>query len=143
MPIPFSKAQQHIAVLWLCGGAFVMVILIVQSIVGDWGASTSDAWGWLLPNIVPTLTLIVGAFVAEVGSATKPSEVSKFLYYLCGGLSGFYLINVLFILCAGNFVPMKPLELMKMSGLWLGPMQGVVSAAIGVFFVKRADAGLT
>ena len=120
-----------------------MVILIVQSTAGDWGASTSDAWGWLLPNIVPTLTLIVGTFVAEVGSAAKATEVSKFLYYLCEGLSAFYLINVLFILCAGNFVPMKPLELMKMSGLWLGPMQGLVSAAIGVFFVKRGSAGAT
>jgi hypothetical protein len=74
-----------------------------------------------------------------VGRAAKPTEVSKFLYYLCGGLSVFYIINVLFILRALNFVQMTPLDLMKMSGLWLGPMQGLVSLSIGVFFVKRGN----
>ena len=33
-----------------------------------------------------------------------------------------------------------PLELMKVSNLWLVPLQGLVSAAIGAFFIKKVAA---
>jgi hypothetical protein len=139
MPISFTKGQQHVAVLWFCGGAVAMVILIAQSIVGTWGAWTSDAWSWLLPTILPTLTLIVATFAAEAGTTAKKTEVNLFPYYLCLALSAFYLACVIVILCAVNLVQTKPLELMKMSSLWLAPLQGLLSAIIGVFFVKRSD----
>jgi hypothetical protein len=40
-------------------------------------------------------------------------------------------------LFAVNFVQIKPVELMKMSSLWLAPLQGLLSGTIGVFFVKQ------
>jgi hypothetical protein len=138
MPISFSKGQQRIAILWFFGGGLAMIILIAQSIAGTWGTWVSDAWSWLLPTILPTLTLIVTTVVVEsTQQRTARTEVNWFAYYLCLGLSAFYLICVVTILIAVNFVQTKPLELMKMSSLWLAPLQGLLSGIIGVFFVKQ------
>jgi multisubunit Na+/H+ antiporter MnhB subunit len=80
-------------------------------------------------------------FSAVVVEATQQrasrTEVNSFAYYLCLGLSAFYLICVVVILFTVNFVQIKPLELMKMSNLWLAPLQGLLSGIIGVFFVKQ------
>jgi hypothetical protein len=35
----------------------------------------------------------------------------------------------------------EPLNLMTQSNLWLGPFQGLVTASIGAFFVKRSGGG--
>jgi hypothetical protein len=138
MPISFSKGQQSVAILWLCGGGLAMVILIAQSIAGTWGTWVSDAWSWLLPTILPTLTLIMSTVVVEATKQrTTNSEVNLFAYYLCLALSAFYLICVLTILITVNFVQIKPLALMKMSSLWLAPLQGLLSGIVGVFFVKQ------
>lgn len=141
MPVSFTKGQQHIALLWFCGGAVAFLILMAQSIAGTWGQWTSDAWSWLLPTILPTLTLMIATFAAEANSAVKKEEVNLFSYWLCLGLSAFYLICVLVIIGAANIVPMKPLDLMKMSSFWLAPLQGLLSGIIGVFFVKGRDSG--
>jgi hypothetical protein len=138
MPITFSKGQQSVAILWFCGGGLAMLILIAQSIAGTWGTWVSDAWSWLLPTILPTLTLIISTVVVEATQQrTSHTEVNSFAYYLCLGLSAFYLLCVVTILITVNFVQIKPLELMKMSSLWLAPLQGLLSGIIGVFFVKQ------
>ncbi len=115
-----------------------MIILIVQSIAGTWGTWVSDAWSWLLPTILPTLTLILSTVVVEaIQQRDSGVQVNLFAYYLCLGLSAFYLICVVSILFAVNFVQIKPLELMKISSLWLAPLQGLLSGIIGVFFVGQ------
>lgn len=138
MSIPFSKGQQNIALLWFCGGGFAMIVLIVQSIAGTWGSWVSDAWSWLLPTILPTLTLILSTVTMEaIQQRASRREVNVFAYRLCLGLSAFYLICVVSLLLAVNFLQIKPLELMKMSSLWLAPLQGLLSGIIGVFFVNQ------
>jgi len=115
-----------------------MLILIAQSIAGTWGTWVSDAWSWLLPTILPTLTLIISTVAVEATQhRASRTEVNSFAYYLCLGLSAFYLLCVVTILITVNFVQIKPLELMKMSSLWLAPLQGLLSGIIGVFFVKQ------
>jgi cytochrome c-type biogenesis protein CcmH/NrfF len=143
MPISFSKGQQSIAILWFIGGGLAMTILIAQSMAKTWGSWVSDAWSWLLPAILPTLTLIISTVVVESTQQRKSrTEVNSFAYYLCIGLSAFYLICVLTVLLSINFVQIKPLDLMKMSSLWLAPLQGLLSGIIGVFFVKQAGSRL-
>jgi hypothetical protein len=138
MPITFSKGQQSVAILWFCGGGLAMLILIAQSIVGTWGTWVTDAWSWLLPTILPTLTLIISTVAVEATQhRMSRTEVNAFAYYLCLGLSAFYLLCVVTILITVNFVQIKPLELMKVSSLWLAPLQGLLSGIIGVFFVKQ------
>jgi hypothetical protein len=132
-----SEGQRKLAVLWLCGGGIVTVVLIIQSISGYYGDKVSDAWSWLLPYVIPILTLILSAVAAD--ATKKPSNVTVdvFAYRSSFWLSVFYLLCLLVSLLVGNLTPSGPLQLMKMSVLWLGPLQGLVGIALGVFFVKR------
>jgi hypothetical protein len=132
-----SDGQRRLAVLWFCGGGIAAVILIIQSIAGYYGDKVSDAWSWLLPYVLPTLTLILSAVVAE--KKTSHITVDLFAYRSSFCLSVFYLLCVDVSLLAGNLTPYGPLQLMKMSGFWLGPLQGLIGIALGVFFVKRKN----
>src|SRR5271166_1744856 len=97
MPISFSKGQQRIAILWFCGGALAMIILIAQSIAGTWGTWVSDAWSWLLPTILPTLTLIVTTVVVE-STQQRAARTEELVCVL--PLSGAF--GVLFNLCGDH-----------------------------------------
>jgi hypothetical protein len=132
-----SDAQRKLAVLWFCGGGIAALILIIQSISGYYADKVSDAWSWLLPYVLPTLTLIVSAVVADAAKKASNITVDLFAYRSSFWLSVFYLLCLYLSLLAGNFTPYGPLQLMKMSVLWLGPLQGLVGIALGVFFVKR------
>jgi hypothetical protein len=132
-----SEGQRRLAVLWFCGGGITTVILIIQSISGYYGDRASDAWSWLLPYVLPTLTLITSAVIADATKKTSNIMVDLFAYHSSFWLSVFYLLCLDVSLLAGNWTPYGPIQLMKMSVLWLGPLQGLIGIALGVFFVKR------
>jgi hypothetical protein len=132
-----SDGQQRLAVLWFCGGGIAALILIIQSVSGYYGDKVSEAWSWFLPYVLPTLTLILSAVVA--GKKESHITIDLFSYRSSFWLSLFYLLCLDFSLLAGNLTPYGPLQLMRMSVLWLGPLQGLIGIALGVFFVKRKN----
>src|SRR5260370_5197894 len=97
-----SEGQRRLAVLWLCGGGIAAVILIIQSIAGYYGDKASDAWSWLLPYVLPTLTLIVSAVFADATKKTSNITVNLFAYRSSVWLSVFYLLCLYVSLLAGN-----------------------------------------
>jgi len=131
------EGQRRLAVLWFFGGGISALILIIQSITGYYGDKVSDAWSWLLPYVLPILTLIVSAVFADATKKTSNITVNLFAYRSSLWLSVFYLLCLDVSLLAGNLTPYGPLQLMKTSVLWLGPLQGLLGIALGVFFVKR------
>jgi hypothetical protein len=131
------EGQRKLAVLWFFGGGISALILIIQSITGYYGDKVSDAWSWLLPYVLPILTLIVSAVFADATKKTSNITVNLFAYRSSLWLSVFYLLCLDVSLLAGNLTPYGPLQLMKTSVLWLGPLQGLLGIALGVFFVKR------
>jgi len=135
-----SEAQQTIAKVWFFGSGVAIIALITQSLFGYWGDKVSDAWSWFLPTILPTLTLIVSSVVADARKQRRSEmQIEQFPYMIALWLSVFYFICVFISVLAGNFTKYAPLELMKISGLWLGPLQGLLSALIALFFVKQSS----
>jgi hypothetical protein len=49
------------------------------------------------------------------------------------------MIAVFSIVLLQPFSVLSPFELMSQSSLWLGPFQGLVSAAMGAFFIKAPE----
>jgi hypothetical protein len=130
-------AQRALAGTWF-GTSFVIVsIVLIQSILGHY-SDPAEAWGWVTTNLVPTLSLMVGILVAEnVGKAEPDRDVDAFLFQLALGLSLFYLLSLLLTLLLSPFAQSLPLALMKQSQqLWIGPIQGLVTASLGAFFVR-------
>lgn len=135
------KAEWRLAVLWLVGGGLLMLVLIGQTYGGLYGERAQDAWSWFLPTIMPTLSLIVGSLAAEyVGEERKPRRLDRRLVYLATALSSVYLllvaVSVLVAALSAHRTP--PVEILQRSNLWLGPVQGLVAASLGVIY-RRAE----
>ncbi len=135
--LPVSFCQHRLAVVWLIGSGLVFALLIAQTVGGKYGTQADKAFGWLLPTVLPTLLLIVGAVASEARRAESMATVDRFAFRMSLGLSAFYLVLVLATSLVQPFSSMTPLELMTTSHLWLGPVQGVVGIALGVFFTSR------
>jgi hypothetical protein len=129
-------AQKRLAVLWLTSGILLFLLLIFQSINGKYGTQSEAAWSWFLPNIMPTLTMIIGVLIIEGRERDHRKSEEPFLFHLAFALSCVYLVVLALTFFAQPLVTMSPLELMRRSNLWLAPIQGLVTTALGAFFVK-------
>jgi cytochrome c-type biogenesis protein CcmH/NrfF len=112
--------------------------MILQTVFGHY-QKPQEAFNWLLPAVLPTLTLIVGVFIADVVGTGGDSETEpdSFTYKLSLGMSIAYLLVVSFTILIEPFSDYDPEGLMKISNLWLSPLQGLVAATVGIFFVKK------
>jgi hypothetical protein len=132
-----------LAGIWFAGAGLLFVILVGQSLFDYYEPRTPEAWGWFLPTVTPTLSLIVGALVAEYRKTPTPGASGAApvagMFRLAAGLSVFYLIVVsASVLLQPVLSETAPLTLMQRSSLWLAPLQGLCVAALGFFFQSRA-----
>lgn len=137
--LKMDVARKRLALVWFISGGFLITLVVVQSLGDKYGTKVGEAWEWLLPTIMPTMSLILGVLVAH-----RPSErqVDRFLYRIALGLSVFYLALVTTTFMAAPFVAnTSTLELMSLSNRWLGPLQGLVAAGLSYFFAKPEVAG--
>ena len=139
---PWNQCKWSLAIAWLCGGGLVFALLVLFSMTNKFGTNTQDAWGWVLTAVMPNLSLIVGVLVSDMSVAApkKIKWVDTAHYRFSLGLSLVYLLAVLLTLLATSmpFVPdsHRGINMLRLSNLWLGPLQGLVSAALGVFYVR-------
>lgn len=114
-----------------------------------------EAWEWFLPIVTPTLSLIlsVWAFSPKEGGTKKKKkkgkkkkikvkeikkkEVSRFMYNLSFYISLVHLTAVSLVILLSPFFSQSQLALMKLSQIWLGAFEGLVSISLGAFFVHR------
>lgn len=134
MGLSMPAAKRRLAKIWLIGAAVVFFVVLAMSVVPDDPDFTSKLWAWFLPTVTPTLSLIVGVLVLDAtGKGRVAREVDPFLLDFAAWLSLFYLALVGATLLLTPFSP----RLLDSSQLWLAPLQGLVSAALGAFFVQR------
>jgi hypothetical protein len=134
--------KKRLLILWLSIAGLLAIILIAQSFGGAFADGvvdhTEEAWRWFLPNVLPTLSLMIGVVMKDlIETKEKEQLIDPFVYHLSFGLSITYLLMLMAsILLSPMFPNSDPLELMKQSSLWLNAMQGLVSLVLGVFFGK-------
>ena len=101
--VPVPDCQKKLGVLWFSVAALLFLFLVIQSILGVYRYRTeagvedltSDAWGWFLPTLMPTLSLIVAVFATDAGSGGSAiPTVDRFFFRMAFGLSVLYLIVV-------------------------------------------------
>jgi hypothetical protein len=135
----WQKSKRRLAVLWFSGAGFIFILMLFQSIFGHYGTNINKAWGWFLPTVMPTLSLVIGVLAMDaLGNGVKILTVDRFFFRLSFILSLTYLVVVSITIIMQPFSPLSTVELMTQSNLWLGPFQGLVSASLGVFFIKGA-----
>ena len=132
-----SVCKKRLAIAWFIGAGMLFFIILVQTLLGRYEDKASEAWSWLLPTIMPTLSLISAVLVMDTyGRRQKPEEIDGFLYKLTLWLSISYISAVLLVIFLQPFSSLSPFALMTQSSLWLGPFQGLVTATMGAFFVQ-------
>ena len=137
MRISWAKSKRCLAALWFTGAGIIFLILLFQTILGRYEENINEAWGWFLPTIMPTLSLVIGVLVMDaVGKGVKIRTVDRFFFRLSFILSLAYLVVVSITIFMQPFSTLSAVELMKQSNLWLGPFQGLVSGSLGAFFIQ-------
>jgi hypothetical protein len=140
MRVPVGYCKRRLATLWFAGAGLIFFIVLVQSLLGRYGDQVNQAWGWLLPTVMPTLSLIVGVLVFDAVQGERTTrQTDRFLFRLTAGLGAGYLAAVLLVIALQPLATVPPLQLMNQANIWLGPFQGLVAATMGAFFVKSAQ----
>ena len=135
-----KRAKRDLFLLWMSGGILLFIVLIAQSYGGHYEPKTREAWGWLLPLILPTLALIIGVVVADAQTGKNQdadeaaANVGPMVYWLGFGLSLFYLLLVALAILVQPMSQSSPMEVLQLSNLWLGPLQGLTAGVLAVFF---------
>ena len=143
MRIPVTDSQKRLVVIWFAGSGFLLALLLLQTIFGQYGSEAREAWGLMLPTFVPTLFLIIGTLIADATGPVGPDQivtVDRFFFRLSEFLSIAYLVTIILIILLSPFSTFSQPELIKLSNLWLAPFQGLVTAALGAFFVSKNKA---
>jgi hypothetical protein len=139
--VPLERVRNRLAFGWLAASALIFVIVVLQSLLGKYGDQVQDAWGWLLPTIMPTLGMIISVLgYTALDPSMLESVVRRSYFRLATGLSVLYLLLVLLTILIQPFAAQtasKSIELMQTSNLWLGPLQGLVASALGALFFSK------
>ncbi len=136
MQVSWEKCKKSLAMVWFSGSGIIFLLLIIQSNTGRYPGFTSEVWEWFLPTIMPTLSLIIGVLVLDASEkSSNIKTIDRFLFRLSLSLSIVYLVVVAQTILIKPFTLTPALDLMKQSNLWLGPLQGLVAASLGAFFI--------
>jgi len=139
-----TTAQDRLTRVWFIGAGIPCIILVIQSLLGKYGESVHDVWGWFVPTVGPTLGLILGVIGARAllpanGQTGSEQHVSRSYFAVAYWLSFSYLGLVLMTILLEPFSPepYKGIKLYNLASYWLGPIQGLVIAAVTVLFNSK------
>ena len=138
MRVSHTQSKKRLAVLWFIGSGIAFLVVLFQTILGRYLGEADKAWSWFLPAVVPTLSLMIGVFVADtLNRRLSDKQVDKFMYNIAFGLSVTYFLIIYITIFMQPFSNISPFKLMQQSTLWLSPLQGLAAASLGAFFVKE------
>jgi len=149
--VSLNDARWALAKIWFIGGGAIFLFLIVQTLGTIYGDSYGEVWSWALPNVMPTLSLIMTVLgaAAITHGGENPIWVKRKYLTLAKTFSICYLalifLSIVGAYFAAHFRPSSKfteVDAIKMSGIWLAPIQALVVACIGaLFFTEQAREG--
>lgn len=129
MPLLLSSAKKRLTLTWFLGGGVIFFGAFVLAFLMEDRAGAQNLAKWLLPLIVPTLSLFVGVLVNDARAGPRPDvETDPFLYQLAQWLSAAYLIALVLAILIRPFMPLDE------SIYWIAALQAITTAALGAFF---------
>ena len=138
--VPLDEVRTRLALLWLVSAGVIFLTLVLQSLRLVYGDRTQEVWGWILPTLMPTLALIVTVLgYSALDPAMNRAVVRRAFFQVSFYLSVAYLVLTYITILMQPLAASDPVELMRMSNLWLGPFQGLVASALGVLFVSKRE----
>jgi hypothetical protein len=146
--LPLDTARWQLAKLWFPACAILFILLAVQSLIGVYQGETQRVWGWALPNFFPTLALMSSVFAADAfqHGRSKTAMVRKNFCRFALWLSVFYLLLLFLSVLSPPLInyfssgePIGRIQILELSSIWLGPVQGIVVGTLGVLFFLKEE----
>ena len=140
------------AKIWFGGAGILIVLLIAQSFGTVYQGHIAEVWSWALPTVMPTLSLIIAvlkssALEKDDNQDSKQPKVKRRFYFVALWLSVFYLTLVVGSVLAAPIMSYLHTEedftnfdAMKLSNLWLAPIQGIVVGCMAALFFQTSHA---
>ena len=138
--ISLALGKRRLFKLWGVGAALLFVLFLVMSVGGPLQGDPLKAWSWFLPSCFPTLLLMVGVYVAEANQPpAEDRQIDSFVFSIAVWMSAAFLALILATLLYLPFgaAPDKSMAYLERANLWLAPVQGLATAALGAFFVAK------
>lgn len=135
----FADCQWRLASVWLSGAGVLLALFLVQVAGRKFDGEETRAWAWLLPNVVPVLTMIGGAVSYQVSRPKVRIEVNPFAYRAAVALSVVYLAILLLVLL---LIPLaetrgtSPIAWVTQCQVPITALSAIVGGALGAFFVS-------
>lgn len=125
--------------MWFIGSGLIVMLIIGQSVMGKYQNKVQEVWGWVLPTILPSLSLILSVLGASaLANELETVRVKRSFFRIAYSLSVVYLFLVVMTIVIEPLTTFESLELLRLSNLWLAPLQGLVTLALGVLFFTKA-----
>ena len=138
MKIVMLKCQTRLMLVWVIGCAILLLVAWLQIVFGHYGENGRAVMEWLLPSIIPTLSLVVGVWANNaLNKSRSPEKVGRGIYRIVLAVSALYLVFLGLIFAIQPMVATPPLEVIKASSLIAAPLQGIVCIFIGIFFTQK------
>jgi hypothetical protein len=137
--LPLERARSRLSAVWFIGSGVTFFLLMIQSLVGKFGSDTQQVWSWFVPSVVPTLSLMISVLGASAMGHAEKRRVQFGFYRIALWLTISYLIVLFATLLAASARP-PAIDTLLLSNAWLGPLQGLVVAAIAFLFISKHSA---
>lgn len=135
-----AKCQRRITRLWFVFTIIYLSISVALAI-GE-RIDIEHFINWFFPLFFPNFLLIIGLFINDYNQkAFEKQHVKKFWFQLSFGTSSLYLfiltIFIFTVLTRFDLDASQKVDKLNSYNIILGPLQGVVTSILGVFFATE------
>ena len=135
-----QRARDVLSILWVMVSGPLVLFLIARSVSGYYGHEPEkiiDLWSWVFQFLFPVLGIIVAAWSVGAVRSQKKSIHSMPVFWGALILSVFYLFALWLVVVLEPFSEAQWSAVFRNSGIYLGPVQGIVVTALGKFFIEN------
>lgn len=137
-----TKKLTLTAIWWVSGIVMISLVVYLGSLENVFGSHGDAAIDWLLPHLIPTMTLTgAAAYAHKDKQGPDEAEPGNAPFILACVASLFYLALLAFLLTTSLTATTESangvIDALLDKNKILGVFQGLAASAIGVFFVKR------
>lgn len=117
-------------------------IFFIQTIINDkYPGQSDDVWDWFLPQVFPTLALMIGVLVSVIQLPSDQLPSVDWFYYRFAlyAIIVYFIALLLVVLSAPlDFITngTSAFDHLKKSTKFLSALQSVVTLILGVFFFR-------
>jgi hypothetical protein len=141
MKIELAKARRRLCRVWFIMSGVIFFIFFYQTLEHRFKNVLDEAWTWLLPHLLPTLTMILAVFLYQANQSRRAAgaeidkQIDPFLPNLAAVTSVIYLLSLMVIILSYEESTEQPItEYYHTFDIFLTPFQSLITAAIGLVF---------